>query len=200
MRREELKELHYITHVENVASICKRGVLSNRLAARLQHRSVADPEVQERRKGKPVPGGFSLHSYANLYITARNPMLFKRIRDGQIDELCVVSVSTDVLDLRDVVVTDRNAAKFGCGFSPANTGIDAVDAELIQRPYWTDGDQLEQDRCWNAKFTEVLVPNRVDPGHVQGVYVAGAAARSVLDAQGLPIQVRRNRNLFFNES
>lgn len=200
MRRDELEELHYITHVDNVASICKRGVLSHRLADRLRHKSVADPEVQNRRKGKPVPSGLLLHQYANLYVTARNAMLFKRICDGQIDDLCVVRVSTDVLDLDGGVVTDRNAAKFGCSFQSASEGIEAIDSELLNRAYWTAGDALEQDRGWNTKFIEVLVPERVAPDHLIGVYYGTAAARASLAAASLPVGISANSHLFFDKS
>ena len=57
MERAKLKELHYITHVDNVASICAKGILSHRLASRVGHKSVADAEVQSRRSGRRVPGG-----------------------------------------------------------------------------------------------------------------------------------------------
>jgi hypothetical protein len=198
VEREHLKELQYITHVDNVPSICAVGILSNRLARRQNHKSVADPEVQERRKGKRVPGGLLLHDYANLYVTARNPMLFRRIREGQIDELCVVRISTDVLDLDGVVVTDRNAAKFGCGFKTPLEGVRDIDRELLDRTYWGDGDALEQDRCWNTKFTEVLVPKQLGPEHLRGLYVGTSAARAALVSQKLPLTITRNGRLFFS--
>lgn len=198
MERGQLKELQFITHVDNVPSICAAGILSNRRASRLTHKSVADPEVQERRKGKRVPSGLLLHDYANLYVTARNPMLYKRIRDGQTDELCVIRVSTDVLDLDGVVVTDRNAAKFGCGFKSPVEGIDDIDGALLTRTYWGDGGALEQERCWNTKFTEVLVPNRVTPQYLQGLYAGTSAARATLASQGLPLAISENARLFFN--
>jgi hypothetical protein len=198
MEREQLKELQYITHVVNMPSICSLGVLSNRRASKVGHKSVADPEVQDRRKRKRVPSGLLLHDYANLYVTARNPMLYKRIHEGQIDELCVVRVSTAVLNLDGVVVTDRNAAKFGCGFKSPSEGIDDIDGELLTRTYWRDGDALERDRCWNAKFTEVLVPDLVPPNYLQGIYTGTSVARSTLESLGLPLEISGNAVLFFN--
>lgn len=200
MQREKLAELHYIAHVANVPSICERGVLSHRRAARVGHRSVADPEVQDRRKGKRVPGGLLLHDYANLYITARNPMLFKRIEDGLLDVLCVVRVSAAVLDLEGVVITDRNAATFGCRFKPAPEGLADIDTELIARTYWKDGDALEQERCWNAKFTEVLVPHQIEPCHLTGIYVGTSTAKATLGADGVSLDISRDNDLFFHRS
>lgn len=66
MKREELEELHYITPISNVPSICKRGILSHHGAARIQHQSIAMAEIQDRRAKVTVPGGRRLHEYANL--------------------------------------------------------------------------------------------------------------------------------------
>src|SRR2546425_4346574 len=78
VRSEELLELHYITPMENVPSILAQGILSHRRAGKLRHQSIAMPEVQARRAGRIVPGGRPLHDYVNLYICARNPMLYVR--------------------------------------------------------------------------------------------------------------------------
>ncbi len=76
MRKEELDELHYITLIDNVASILTKGILSHRLAEKVPHGSVAMQEVQDRRRNKKVPGGRMLHEYVNTYFSARNPMLY----------------------------------------------------------------------------------------------------------------------------
>lgn len=128
MRREELTELHYITHMDNVQSILRLGILSNRRAAKVTHTSVAMQQVQDRRAQVVVPGGRKLHDYVNLYICARNPMLYKR--QGQHLELCVLQVSTDVLDLPGVVVTDANASSDYTRFAAAPAGLSIVDRDL----------------------------------------------------------------------
>ena len=57
MRRDQLKELHYITPIQNVDSILRQGVLCNRLVEQYGHESVASPDIQKRRSIKTVPGG-----------------------------------------------------------------------------------------------------------------------------------------------
>lgn len=66
-------------------------------------------EVQERRTIKIVPGSdnHTLHDYANVYICAKNPMLFKR-KDAHA-EICVLRMNTAILDGKGVIITDRNA-------------------------------------------------------------------------------------------
>jgi len=73
---------------------------------------VALEDVQDRRRGKRVPNGDLLHSYANLYFHARNPMMYYLVSNGH-DDLIVVRVSPAVLDLPDTVLTDGNCASEG---------------------------------------------------------------------------------------
>lgn len=108
MNRADVEELHYITALANVRSILQRGILSHTRAAKLDHDSVALPEIQERRKNKQIPGAPTLHQYANLYFDAHNPML-SRCRHLN-NEICVLRITPAVLDLPGVIVTDRNAA------------------------------------------------------------------------------------------
>src|SRR4029077_21052147 len=97
-----------IMPMANISSVINRGILSYERAAKIQHHSVALQPVQEKRDRKQVPGGLKLHQYANLYFHARNPMLFKRMAEAP--NLCVLQVSTRVLNLAGTVISDQNAA------------------------------------------------------------------------------------------
>ncbi len=140
MRREELTELHYIAHMDNVQSIVRHGILLNRRAAKIPHTSVAMQHVQDRRAKVVVPGGRRLHEYANLYMCARNQVLFKR-QDQHLD-LCVLQVSTDVLDLPGVVVTDANASSDYVRFAAAPGGLSIVDRKATFAESWMDPNQI----------------------------------------------------------
>src|SRR6266702_230791 len=94
--------------IANIGSVILHGILSYERAAKLEHHSVAMQPVQDRRDQKQVPGGLRLHQYANLYFHARNPMMFKRLAEAP--DLCVLRVSTEVLQLEGAVISDQNAA------------------------------------------------------------------------------------------
>lgn len=138
VKRSELRELHYITAIDNLASILELGILSYRRAEQVEHTSVAMDEIQRRRANVVVPGGRPLHEYACLYICGRNVMLYKR--RGQHDRICVMQVVSDVLDLPGVVVTDANASSDYVRFSAAPAGLRIVDRELTFAESWTDAD------------------------------------------------------------
>lgn len=197
MRREELDELHYITLIENVPSICNRGILSHRRARRLTPGSVAMQVVQDIRAKKMVPGGRPLHEYANLYICARNPMLFKRLNHHQ--ELCVLRVNTDVLDLPDVVITDGNAASKYARFGPSPGGLRNVDRERTFAEYWTDPtDGIQELRNKTAKCAEVLVPDHVPANYLIGAYVCCQPAQARFDGLDIHLTAEVNHHFFFN--
>jgi len=197
VERADLEELHYITRISNVPSICTMGILSHRRAARVQHESVALPEIQDRRAKVTVPGGRQLHDYANLYICGRNPMLYRRL--DQHERLCVIKVSPDVLDLDGVVVTDANASAEGLyvKFAPAPAGLRIVDRELTFAEYWTDPDQIEYYRRKSKKCAEVLVPDRVDPQYLTGAYVSCDQSLREFNELGVQLEVTVNPYLFF---
>lgn len=195
MERRELQELHYITPICNVPSIVEHGILSHVRAARIEHRSVAMQEMQDRRSKIRVPGGRKLHEYVNLYVCARNPMLYRRL--SQRHALCILSVSTDVLDLPDVVVTDRNAGGDYVQFRPAPDGLSVVDAELTFAEYWTDTNRIQYWRRKAAKCAEVLIPDWVPPGFLRGAYVSCEEARVRMQQMDADLAVTIDRHMFF---
>jgi ssDNA thymidine ADP-ribosyltransferase, DarT len=177
MDRDEVKELHFITSIDNLASILRRGILCHNRAERIEHRSVASAEVQDRRRGKRVLGGSALHSYANLYFDARNPMMSRLLYDGH-DDLIILRVSTAVLDIPETVVTDGNAAATGARFYPSPEGLKYLDSDLIFARSWAD------ERYWPTKegfwskeerkrvrCAEVLVPKLIPSEYIEGCYV-----------------------------
>lgn len=196
MNRSELDELHYITPIANLPSIIQHGLLSHRRAQRFNPASVALQDVQAIRAKKRVAGGRLLHEYVNLYICARNPMLYKRL--AQRNDLCVLSVSTNVLDLDGVVVTDMNAASGYVRFGAGAQGLTIVDRDVTFAVYWTDPDPAIYFRKSAMKCAEVLVPDRVDPSMIQCAFVCNDTGRRNVEACASGLVVRTNRYLFFN--
>jgi hypothetical protein len=191
MDRARIGELHNIAHFENVPSILRHGILCHRRATRLQHRSVADEEVQARRAATRVPGGLPLHRYACLYVDARNAMLYRLLGTAP---LTVLAIDPQVLDLPGVIVSDRNAASGTARFRPAAEGIAALDEGEVYAEWWNDSRDAMQKRC-----AEVLVPERIHPVMIRHAYVpddeAARALQRVVGDQALEIRV--NAFLFF---
>jgi hypothetical protein len=192
-----VRELHCIMPLENIPAVLRHGILSHAQAAKLPHRSVAMDEVQERRDAKQVPKGLKLHQYANLYFHARNPMMYKR-RQAAAD-LCVLIISSLVLpNIRDVVVTDRNASSGYTRFL-APRQLDQLDLDAVYAPDWRHPDDpIAYHRHKSQKCAEVLVPHCVPPSFITGAYVVNAAAEQRLRAAGFVLPIAIEPGIFFS--
>lgn len=199
MKREELEELHYIAHIANLPSIYARGILSHERARSIEHRSVADEQVRDRRARVVVPRGRRLHDYANLYFHARNPMMYRRHNDH--GSLCVLKVSTDVLDLAGVIITDSNASSDYVRFAAAPGGLSIVDRALAFAADWRHADYFEFRRRRSVRCAEVLVPDGVAPQFLGGFYVSceqsRALAQATLGGKATTVEVVVDGHLFF---
>ena len=54
MNRADIKELHFITHIANIESIMRHGIVSRNLAKKkmLSFSDISEEGVQDRRSGK----------------------------------------------------------------------------------------------------------------------------------------------------
>jgi len=193
--RSDLEELHLITPIANMPSILKHGILCKRRAKPLKPVSIAMEEVQAIRANRAVPGGRPLHDYANLYICARNPMLYKR-RSHHL-ELCVLRVDPAVLNHPGVVIADGNAASSYTAFWPAPAGLAKVDRELVFAEYWTDSNQILKWHKARVKCAEVLVPDRVEPRFIVGAYISCQEVAERLRSAGVDLTITIDGHLFF---
>lgn len=190
-------EFQCIMPLENIPSVLKLGILSNERSAKIEHRSVAMEDVQEKREQKHVPGGLKLHQYANLYFHARNPMLYKR--KSETNNLCVLRVSTEILQLPGVVFADCNASSPYVRFlAPSQWTL--LDYEAIYAMDWNR--QHANDpyayRVHKArKCAEVLVPHVVETKYVIGAYVVDEATRLKLQSLGFDRAVTIDSEMFF---
>lgn len=187
-------EFHCIMPLENLASVLANGIVSHEVATSLPHRSVALQPVQDRRDVKQVPQGLRLHQYANLYFHARNPMMF--LRRDEAASLCVLSVSTNVLQIPGSVIADQNASSSYVRFLAPNQ-IDFLPYDWVFALDWRDPDKITYWRKKAARCAEVLVPHRVDPAYIQGAYVRDQAVAEKVNgiAPRLPLAI--DANMFF---
>lgn len=189
-----VKRLHCIMPIANLPSVLENGILSYDGAAKLQHRSVAMQQVQERRDVKIVPQGRRLHQYANLYFDARNPMLYKRLSEA--GSLCILVVSRKVFAIPGVVMTDCNAASGYARFLHPDHW-DFIDFDDVFAKDWRHDDVRRFYQHRSRKCAEVLVPQRVPPELLLGAYVADEAAKMRAQAQAPDLPLKIVADMFF---
>ena len=122
-------------------------------------------------------------------------MLYKRC--DQHAKLCVLRISTEVLDLRNVVISDGNAASEYTAFGALPWGMRLIDKDLVFAERWTDPDVIKKWHKSRVKCAEVLVPERVDSRYIFGAYVSGVEGQRALEATGAGIPSTIDAHLFF---
>jgi hypothetical protein len=196
MTLAELEELHNISPLTNLGSILKRGILSHEKAQRYAHGSVAMSEIQDIRSKVVLPNKKKLHSYANLYINARNTTMFKR-KDLH-RQLCVVRVDKRILEDSSVVVSDQNACSSYVRFYASVDGLKRIDRDTVFSQYWLhEGDFIATCRHRAAMCAEVLVPDCVRPTFINGIYVSCPESEAEVSASFPGLNVAVNRYMFF---
>jgi len=124
-------------------------------------------------------------------------MLYKR--KGEVNNLCVLRISTEILQLPGVVLADCNASSPYVRFlAPPQWAL--LDYEAIYAMDWNR--QHANDpyayRVHKArKCAEVLVPHVVETKFVIGAYVVDEAAKSKLESLGFDRAVTIDSEMFF---
>lgn len=170
-RKVDIKSLFYITHVENVPSILKNGILSHGLveAKKIPFTPIYDAEIVSNRKGKTTPDRKSLWEYANVYFQPRNPMMYRVVHEKSKRNLAVIGVKPGVLNLQRVFVSDGNAANNPTQFFKAGDGLRVIEAQwkVIQSEWWN-----ELDGSKRKIMAECLVPDRIPLEYIHTIFVA----------------------------
>jgi len=142
-----------------------------------------------------VPGAKPLQEYANLYVCARNPMMY--VRSSQHLDLCVLRISTPALNLPGVVIADGNAASGWTAFEPSPSGLGRIDKETVFAERWTDPNPVTYWENKRVKCAEVLVPDRLDPKFIFGAYVSCQEAADKLGQIAPGLEITIDAHLFF---
>jgi len=172
MKPSGIKELFYITHKDNISSMLENGILSHNriLNNRIPFTSIYDNKIVTNREGIKTPDEKSLWEYANLYFQARNPMLFRVIREKSEDNIAVIGVSNSILFNAAIFITNGNAASSATVIWPRSEGIKNL-SKMIRKDlfleYWSDTDGSKR-----KIMAECLVPDRISPDLIRSIYVA----------------------------
>lgn len=191
----KIEEFHCIQALENIPSILAHGILSHERAERLEHRSVAMAEVQERRDRVKIPKGLRLHQYANLYFHARNPMMYKLQHLSA--HLCVLRVSASAMQTQGAVIADQNASSNWVRFLDPSQ-IAQLDLEAVYARDWTDDHPPSYWRKKSQKCAELLIPNCLPPEQIIGAYVLNETSEAALQAGGFTLPISIGPDLFFH--
>ncbi|MGB9878297.1 MAG: DarT ssDNA thymidine ADP-ribosyltransferase family protein [bacterium] len=171
----KLRGLYYITHMDNVESILKRGILSHErvVKEKIPHTPIYDERIVSKRKEKSVPEGKSLWNFANLFFQPRNAMLHRILNYSGFkpEEIVIIGLDSEsILKQEGIYITDGNAVN-------RNTRIWRLDKDIERRKRQIEEIRRSTERgLWENEeekrkmMAECLVPERVEAKYIREIY------------------------------
>ncbi len=168
------KYFFHFTHIENLDSIVKNGILCTNKKDELgiTHLDVASETIQERRSTMKVtcdPKG-KVHDYVPCYFCSMNPMFLALVNSKNIDQQMMIffAFKIDKLLTENVVFTDASANTV----SPPNfyndpIDLDKLDWKAIESKKWSNKDDDERHR----RMAEVLFLEKIPVNFIDSIVV-----------------------------
>jgi len=193
------KEFHYITHIDNLKSILRHGILSCSKSTGLWSKirlsgtkSIHNQDVIQKRKNKKFKNK-SLWEYVNVYFQARNPMLYKVIDKFGSDKIVVLQINSDIVQGDNIGITDGNAASdITRFFENKDEGLSVLKPKQFETEYWNESNKRQL-------MAELLVYGCIPKEKIIGIYTADEKVANKIRTtlQLGPLNVIPNRNMFF---
>lgn len=198
---EKIKQLFYITHIDNVASILKNGIMSHKMIEdnKMPYTKIYDSEIVSSRQLRKTPDDKSLWNYANVYLQARNPMLYRVLCEKDASEIAVIGIDRSIMTTSDSFFSAGNAASYSSDIVPikdSGSAFKEVKSSLDSQ-WWNDVDGSKR-----KIMAECLIPNQIPPDYLRTIYVSNDANAEKIKAvaSGYKIHVIPEPQLFFESS
>ncbi len=181
--------IYHMSHIDNVASILKHGLLPH--GNGLAKRDISNRDVNARRARVEPVYGQPIHSYVPFYFNPKNAMLYAR-KDIQQDIVLFV-FDRGLIAEADTLFTDGNAATATTRFFNNLQDLSQLSWACLHASSWNsypDGRRV--------RMAEVLVPHRVSIQRVQKLICCSLSTFQRLKAMvGDSIDVELNCNFYF---
>lgn len=108
-----------------------------------------------------------------------------------------MKISSQILELPDVVVADRNASSNYVRFLEPQYALDRLDINLIYAEFWNDDNRFEYLKKKSIKCAELLVPYTINPDYIIAAAVKNDNDKNRLIRMGFNKRIYVDKHLFF---
>ncbi len=163
--------IFHITHLNNLSSILRNGLLSKNQTAsmRVRIKDISNSEIQDARATITIPGtSHKLHDCVPMFFGARPAMLYAVKAKGVAqEEIVYVLVNWNIIGQPTTWFTDGNARDCETSFFQNISDLQEVDFRAAGAYYWGNkGDEVKR-----KKQAEVLKLNQVPLEEILGFVV-----------------------------
>ena len=164
--------LFYISHIDNVESILKYGILSHNLAhsKELVKVDISHQEVNPRRNRFENSLGGNIHDFAPLYFNQKNPMLYKLCKTMDRNNLVLFRINPHILLANEVSFSDGNAASHSTNYYNNIDDFNKLNWKLIKQSSWYNY-EFGVKEGGRIMCSEVLVKNKIPLFVINDIFV-----------------------------
>jgi len=164
--------LFYITHIDNIESILKHGILSHNLAhdKGIVNEDISNQSVNARRNRFENTLGGNIHDYSPLYFNHKNPMLYTLCKNRDRNTIVLLRINPHILLSNDVSFSDGNAASRSTNFYNNIEDFNKLNWDLIKQGSWYNYELgIEEGR--RVMCSEALVKNKIPLFLINDIFV-----------------------------
>ena len=185
-RNLNVSYLYHLTHIENLESILKLGILplNNLKNLSRSHSDISMPDVQLRRDMRKIITSsgmtYNVHDFVPFFYRKKTPMLYKR--KEQVGELCFIVIQVRSICTEGLlcVASDGNVASpktecwelFPNGFSRLNR----LNWDIIHADSWTS--YKDGKRICSA---ELLIRPHIKPDDIYAIIFPSSNSKKSID-------------------
>lgn len=188
-----VSSLWHMSHVDNISSILTNGIASNDAAhSKFSPRDISNSDVQTYRGRNDPYYHRRLHEYAPTYLSIKNPMLY--VKKDMNFHLCILELSTDVVNDNQFLFTDGNAASKETRFFNKVSDFTQLPWSVLNADYWNDFDDGKRKKC-----AEVLIYPSIDKKYIKAVHCSNFTTKRMVEknAPSSSVPVKVSPELFF---
>lgn len=164
----------HFTHVENLESIAKNGLLctNHKKELSIEHINLASESIQERRSTMKVtcgPRGV-VHDYVPFYFCSVNPMFLSMLNTKNVDQSLIIIFAIPIrrLENSEVVFTNASAnTNIPPQFYDSAKSLNELDWEEIDNLKWKTASEEKKHR----RMAEVLIHKSVPLTDIEYIIV-----------------------------
>jgi len=177
-----INALWYITHINNLDSILRNGILSrdNIRKNAVEIEDISDISIQRRR--------WEYHKYVPLFFADNTPMLYRVIEEYGVD-IILLEVNEEIILKRGVMFSDGNIAATGTNIFSSIGDLKCLDKEILFSRYGAYSPEWKRKRS-----AEVLIPNKIGKEYIRVIHVQNRSiqgkVRRIIKKHGLSIEVK----------
>ena len=191
LKQYHIGSLDHMTHIDNLESILKYGLLAHSNPHKT--RDISNTEVNARRNKREPIYNRNIHDYVPFYFNPRNAMMYR----NKNEDIVVLAFSQKLIFENNTIFTNKNASADSVNFFNSTQQLDKLEWNYVWSDSWNTKPNVTEVK--QAMMAEVLVYSQVPINNLIGVYAKNETMKKhLIQSYNLPAnKIKINANMFF---